>query len=84
MFHKGLAEADEADKFSGFRSITTKSMRISLRLFIVPALSALTVAGFQSAFAADIIGTVTLNGTPPAELVNTVIAAGRELRQAAS
>lgn len=33
------------------------------------------LAGLQAASAADIIGTITLNGTPPPELVNTAIAA---------
>ena len=46
-------------------------MKINSQWFIIPAL----VAGFQAAYAADITGTVTLNGTPPPEQVNELIAA---------
>lgn len=44
---------------------------MNLRLLALPAL----VAAVQAASAGDITGTVTLNGTPPDELVNTAIAA---------
>jgi hypothetical protein len=43
---------------------------MNLRLLVLPAL----LGAFQAA-AADITGTITLNGTPPDELVNTAIAA---------
>jgi Carboxypeptidase regulatory-like domain len=46
-------------------------MRMNLRLLALPVL----VAAVQAASAGDITGTVTLNGTPPDELVNTAIAA---------
>jgi Carboxypeptidase regulatory-like domain len=46
-------------------------MKINSQWFIIPAL----IVGFQTARAADITGTVTLNGTPPAEQVNELIAA---------
>jgi hypothetical protein len=44
---------------------------MNLRFLFIPAL----MAGLQAAVAADITGTITLNGTPPPELVNTAIAA---------
>jgi hypothetical protein len=44
---------------------------MNLRLLVLPAL----LGAFQAASAADITGTITLNGTPPDELVNTAIAA---------
>lgn len=47
------------------------NMRINPRLLLIPALA----AGLQTASAADITGTITLNGTPPPELVNADIAA---------
>ncbi len=46
-------------------------MNLNLRLLIVPAL----LAGLQAATAGDITGTITLNGTPPEEKINDVIAA---------
>ncbi|MDB6110814.1 MAG: hypothetical protein JWR69_2564 [Pedosphaera sp.] len=44
-------------------------MKLTSRFLIIPAL----LAGLQAASAADITGTVTLNGTPPPEQVNTHI-----------
>lgn len=49
-------------------------MRMNFRFLIVPALMTASVAGFQTASAGDITGTITLNGTPPPEQVNAVIA----------
>jgi hypothetical protein len=46
-------------------------MKMNLRLLIIAA----AMAGLQAASAADITGTITLNGTPPDELVNTAISA---------
>ncbi len=49
-------------------------MTMNLRLLIVPAVLAAVLASMQVASAGDITGTITLNGTPPDELVNTAIA----------
>ncbi len=46
-------------------------MSMNLRFLIIPAL----MTGLQAAFAADITGTITLNGTPPPEQINAAIAA---------
>src|SRR4051812_6165273 len=45
-------------------------MKLNASLLVLPAL----VVGMQAALAADITGTVTLNGTAPAEKVNDAIA----------
>lgn len=45
-------------------------MKMNFSLLAVPTL----IASLQTASAGDITGTVTLNGTPPPELVNTTIA----------
>jgi hypothetical protein len=45
-------------------------MRMNLRILIMPAL----LAGFQTVSAGDITGTITLNGTPPDEMLNNAIA----------
>jgi hypothetical protein len=49
-------------------------MRMNLRLLILPALLAAVQASIQAVSAADITGTITLNGTPPEEMLNNAIA----------
>jgi hypothetical protein len=49
-------------------------MRMNLRLLIMPALLAAVQATIQVASAADITGNITLNGTPPDEMINALIA----------
>jgi hypothetical protein len=44
-------------------------MKMNPRFLVLPAL----IAGLQAASAADITGTITLNGTPPPERVNELI-----------
>ena len=71
FFTKHLQQGKLIDNFDGLFGNALLPMKKTSQL----ATLALLAAGLRVASAADITGTITLNGTPPPEIVNTDISA---------